>query len=202
MWQGFGTEEDDAFLASVDLYSPTGTFIYNPTSFGSPMGGNSLDYEMMMEDDHLFDTFSYDYSHISSLSSFPSSQPFEEQVSTTNKKTWSDILGHDHVRPPLQSTMPASSLSNGNEDDEEDSGIGQKPSNTVCRYWLHGNCMFGEKCRYAHHHTKQELSHKRAFFDDMASTCCICSEDIMKSGKRFGLMQSMMMMMMMLIYRL
>ena len=144
-----------------------------------------MDYQMMYEDDHLFDTLSFDFSHILSKATASTGN-------NTGKKTWSQVVGYDHVRPPLQYTTPTYDLEDKSKslyeaDDDSDSN----PPRETCRYWLSGNCIYGEQCRYAHHTRKQNISHKKEFFDDMSSTCCICREDIVSTGKRFGLMQSM-----------
>ena len=183
-WRGFGTEEDEAFLANVDLFSPTGTFVFNQPSYLGEVDTTSMDYQMMYEDDHLLDSFSFDLSTI--LSKATSSTR-----NNTGKKTWSQVVGYDHVRPPLQYTTPKYDLAGGLESSSEaNDELNSNPPRETCRYWLNGNCMYGEHCRYAHHTTKQDLSRKKEFFDEMSSKCCICNESIADSGKRFGLMQS------------
>jgi singapore isolate B (sub-type 7) whole genome shotgun sequence assembly, scaffold_4 len=112
---------------------------------------------MMHEDDALFD----------SLRITPS-------ILTKEKKSWSDVVGHNYTIPLQQQTT------------EEP----VKQSTEVCRYWLNGNCIYGDKCWYAHHTTPQEETRKQPFFDEISTTCCICQDDILKSHKRFGLMQS------------
>ena len=182
-WRGFGTEEDDIFLSGVNLFSSTSLFA-NDSSFGpssdlrhSSSYGNrvqpslapnlqpfpsstqtsNLDFQMMHEDDALFD----------SLRITPS-------ILTKEKKSWSDVVGHNYTIPLQQQTT------------EEP----VKQCTEVCRYWLNGNCIYGDKCWYAHHTTPQEETRKQPFFDEISTTCCICQDDILKSHKRFGLMQS------------
>lgn len=181
-WRGFGTEEDDLFLSSVNLYSPTGVFgndsSFLPSndlqhrssyssdvrsSFGAdlqpfpPSPSSALDFQVMHEDDALFDSFHIDSS-----------------VLSKEKRSWSDVVGHNYTLP-LQQNTP-----------EEP----KKQQTEVCRYWLNGNCIYGDKCWYAHHTTPQEETRKQPFFDEISTTCCICQDDILKSHKRFGLMQS------------
>ena len=184
-WRGFGTEEDEAFLANVDLFAPTGTFIFNQPSYLGEIDTTSMDYQMMYEDNHLLDSLSFDLSKILSKATTSSTKD-------SGKKTWSQVVGYDHIRPPLQLTTPNYKSTDepktlGETNDESDSN----PPREICRYWLNGNCIYGEHCRYAHQITRQNKVHKKDFFDDMSATCCICNEDIVKTGKRFGLMQSM-----------
>ena len=68
-WRGFGTEEDDEYLANVDLFSSSSMFgqpsYYSPTlSQSSPMTNviSSDDYQIMHADDAVFDSFDFDVS--------------------------------------------------------------------------------------------------------------------------------------------
>lgn len=169
-WRGFGTEEDDQFLSNVNLYSPDSSFLLNLPDYPSSIDLNSLDYKVMHENDILFDSLDID------LSLF--SHPLLEKP-ISEKKTWSDVIGHKHMREPINlQPTPEPTESTPSKVKE------------VCRYWLNGNCIYGDKCWYSHHMTKQQEVTKQPFFDDISTTCCICQEDILKNHKRFGLMQS------------
>lgn len=66
--------------------------------------------------------------------------------------------------------------------------INNKPKKEVCRYFLQGNCKYGNKCIRSHDTQEKIIS----FEEDVALSrdihCAICDEDIVGSGKRFGLL--------------
>ena len=157
-------------MSNVNLYSPESSFLLHLPDYPTPIDFDSLDYKVMHEDDILFDSLDLDLSLFNhSLVEKPRS----------GRKTWSDVIGHEHMREPMNLRATP-----------EPTESAPSKVNEVCRYWLNGNCIYGDKCWYAHHLTKQQEVTKQPFFDEISTTCCICQEDILKNHKRFGLMQS------------
>ena len=79
-------------MSNVNLYSPDSSFLLNLPDYPSSIDLNSLDYKAMHENDILFDSLDID------LSLF--SHPLLEKP-ISEKKTWSDVIGHEHMREPI-----------------------------------------------------------------------------------------------------
>lgn len=58
----------------------------------------------------------------------------------------------------------------------------------VCRYFLQGNCRYGDHCIRSHNPKEKMIS----FEEDVAQSrdihCAICDDSIVETGKRFGLL--------------
>ena len=138
-WRGFGTEEDDEYLANVDLFSSSSIFgqpsYYSPTlSQSSPMTNviSSDDYQIMHADDAVFDSFDFD---VSVFRSQMQNNPYLPLAAPTSsrpifKKSWRDVVGteNEHLPPPPPPpvTPPKREEPTSNKQEVKE----------VCRYWL------------------------------------------------------------------
>lgn len=138
-WRGFGTEEDDEYLAGVDLFSMsnslyTSNSYYTPESNQvsvSPTVAESDDYQTMHADDAVLDSFDFDLSvirsQLQSLPYLPQSNVIPSQP--VFKKSWRDVVGVENARPPA--APPVAEVIH-----EEPAHISKPEVKEVCRYWL------------------------------------------------------------------
>ena len=156
VWEGFGTEEDERYLSSVNPFSDAASL------------ESTIEYRLMQADDTLIDSLH------TRIPSFHIDLPRFSPLSTS--KSWSSVLLKNPIPPPPLPPAPSPAP----EEREE-----VKPKE-VCRYWLAGNCIYGDKCWYAHTLHPEAANQVLEY----STECCICQEDVLKAGKRFGLMQS------------
>lgn len=136
-WRGFGTEEDERYLESVNLFSTPSSY-YNDSSYYSPQvplssSGLSIDdYQSMQADDSIFDTFDFDRelarARLNSLPHLPLNPVISNRP--VLKKSWRDVVGTEHVQPPAVQTPPA--IPKAPEEIPEP----KQEVKEVCRYWL------------------------------------------------------------------
>lgn len=137
-WRGFGTEEDDHYLSSLDfqihgdmLYSPHPYFASNPAMDYTSLPYSNLDYQDMHADDAILDSYNLDFSHLNwdrpALSPEPIAKP-----ETHAKKTWRDVVGTELEHPPVPPPPEPVQL----ETPEEETHKPKDKKKEVCRYWL------------------------------------------------------------------
>lgn len=139
-WRGFGTEEDDEYLANVDLFSSSSMFgqpsYYSPTlSQSSPMTNviSSDDYQIMHADDAVFDSFDFD---VSVFRSQMQNNPYLPLAAPTSsrpifKKSWRDVVGTENEHLPLPPPPPPVTPPK-----REEPTSNKQEVKEVCRYWL------------------------------------------------------------------
>ena len=106
VWEGFGTEEDERYLSSVNPFSDAASL------------ESTIEYRLMQADDTLIDSLH------TRIPSFHIDLPRFSPLSTS--KSWSSVLLKNPIPPPPLPPAPSPAP----EEREE-----VKPKE-VCRYWL------------------------------------------------------------------
>ncbi|KAK8821491.1 hypothetical protein WA556_001942 [Blastocystis sp. ATCC 50177/Nand II] len=187
-WRGFGTDEDDQYLASLhfqargDSMYPSSPYYTGPSHLDyTSFGPENTDFQDMRADDAIFDSYNMDFSQLHwELPSHPSAPSVPSQPE--KGRSWRDVVGTEFAHPPI----PPPPTPAREEPEEEVTPKSKDKKKEVCRYWLNGNCMYGDRCWYAHTNEPE----KKPAQLEYSTECCICQEDVLKANKRFGLMQN------------
>lgn len=154
-WRGFGTEEDDEYLSSVDLFSNTSSLYNGPSYYSpqlpvSPSLNSSDEFQTMHADDAVLDSFDFDLamirSQLNSLPYLPQSRAVPSQP--TFKKSWRDVVGTENAHPPVAPSKslvePIHSVEHDEAEEARESSHSSKQE--VCRYWLNVWCVHETSC--------------------------------------------------------
>lgn len=143
-WRGFGTDEDDQYLASLQFHT-RGENIHPSSQFCSgsshldyvSFGSDNMDFQDMRADDAIFDSYNMDFSQLHwqlpSHSSIPNASTQPEKG-----RSWRDVVGMEFAHPPIP---PPPSVTFETVEEEETPKPKDKKKE-VCRYWLN----VGMKC--------------------------------------------------------
>lgn len=144
-WRGFGTDEDDQYLASLhfqargDSLYPSSPYYTGPSHLDyTSFGPESTDFQDMRADDAIFDSYNMDFSQLHwELPSHPSAPSVPSQPE--KGRSWRDVVGTEFAHPPI----PPPPTPAREEPEEEVTPKPKDKKKEVCRYWLNVGLMRG-----------------------------------------------------------
>ena len=137
-WRGFGTEEDDQYLASLqfqargDSVHPSSPFYSGSSHLDyASFGSESMDFQDMRADDAIFDSYNMDFSQLHWQ--LPSHSSISASSTQLEKgRSWRDVVGTEFAHPPI----PPPPTVTFETPEEEETPKPKDKKKEVCRYWL------------------------------------------------------------------